>query len=87
MQGDYSMVMPFLVKALLDNRKRYEQAVKEEGEAAVFAREPHARGYLRPRAGYRLFEERQRLCESLNQDVRSNAEWLKESVTYPLAMR
>ncbi len=25
MQADYSMVMPFLVKALLDNRKRYER--------------------------------------------------------------
>src|SRR3954468_18575603 len=47
MQADYSIVMPFLVKALLDNRRRYEEMVAAEGEEAVFAREPHARGYLR----------------------------------------
>ena len=85
MQADYSIVMPFLVKALLDNRKRYERAAAEEGEDALFAREPHARGYLRSRAGYRLFEERGRLCERLNEDVRANAAWLRESVAYPLA--
>ena len=34
MQGDYSMVMPFLIKALLDNRARYEKMAQEEGEAA-----------------------------------------------------
>lgn len=87
MQADYSMVMPFLVKALLDNRRRYERLAAEEGEAALFAREPHSRGYLRPRGGYRLFEERRRLCERLTEDVRSNAEWLRESVTYSLAAR
>src|SRR6185295_1619298 len=41
MQSDYSIVMPFLVKALLDNRKRYARMVAEEGEDAVFAKEPH----------------------------------------------
>ena len=87
MQADYSMVMPFLVKAVLDNRRCYEQMVAEEGEAAVFAREPKARGYLRLRAGYRLFDERRRLCESLMEDVRNNAEWLRESLVYPLATR
>src|SRR5882724_12748182 len=58
MQADYSMVMPFLVKALLDNRARYRQMVAQDGEESVFAREPKARGYLRRRAGYRLFEQR-----------------------------
>jgi deoxyhypusine synthase len=85
MQADYSIVMPFLVKALLDNRRRYERAVAAEGEDALFAREPHARGYLRARAGYRLFEERSRLCDRLNEDVRQNADWLRQSLTYPLA--
>ena len=42
MQADYSMVMPFLVKALLDNRKRYEREAAEIGEAALFAKD--ARG-------------------------------------------
>ena len=85
MQADYSAVMPFLVKALFDNRRRYETLAAKEGEEAVFAREPHARGYLRPREGYRLFESRDTLCERLKADVRGNAEWLRESVKYPLA--
>ena len=49
MQADYSTVMPFLVKALLDNRERYEKRAAEIGEAAFFEQEPKARGYLRPR--------------------------------------
>jgi deoxyhypusine synthase len=85
MQADYSTVMPFLIKALLDNRKRFERMVAEEGEEAVFAKEPHARGYLRPREGYRLFHERERLCETLRQDVRKNIDWLRDSVEYPVA--
>jgi deoxyhypusine synthase len=85
MQSDYSLVMPFLVKALLDNRARYERMVAEEGEADVFAREPHARGYLRDRAGYRLFEAREGLRTKLTDDVRANREWLERSLTYPLA--
>src|SRR5580658_9155671 len=85
MQADYSMVMPFLVKALLDNRKRYEREAAEIGEAALFAKEPKARGYLRDRAGYRLFEQREQLCAKLTADVAANREWLMESIEYPLA--
>jgi len=85
MQSDYSIVMPFLVKALLDNRARYQQMADEEGEEAVFAREPKARGYLRPRAGYRLFDQREELCRRLTEDVRNNREWLLGSLAYPLA--
>lgn len=85
MQADYSLVLPFLVKALLDNRRRYERLAAEEGEEALFAREPRARGYLRPRTGYRLFEQREALCERLTDDVRKNRDWLGESVRYPLA--
>jgi deoxyhypusine synthase len=59
MQADYSMVMPFLVKALLDT---------------------HAR-----RDGYRLFEQREALCERLREDVRGNREWLLSSMDYALA--
>ncbi len=86
MQSDYSIVMPFLVKALLDNRRRYEGMVAEEGEEAVFAREPHARGYLRPREGYRLYEQRAELTRRLTEDVRENREWLLDSVAYPLSL-
>jgi len=81
-QADYSMLMPFLVKALLDNRSRYERMAAEIGEDALFHQEPHARGYLRKRAGYRLFENRENLVERLLQDVRENRDWLLESIKY-----
>ena len=87
MQCDYSIVVPFLVKALLDNRKRYEREAARDGEEALFAREPKARGYLRPRAGYRLFEQREELCRRLTADVKANREWLEESLEYPLAAK
>jgi deoxyhypusine synthase len=85
MQGDFSVVMPFLVKALLDNRARYAEAAGQEGEEALFEREPKARGYLRPREGYRLYAERGELCRRLREDVRQNREWLLQSVVYTLA--
>jgi deoxyhypusine synthase len=84
MQCDYSIVVPFLVKALLDNRKRYQEMVDREGEEAVFTREPHACGYLRSPAGYRLFEQREQLCDRLTADVRANREWLMQSIAYSL---
>jgi deoxyhypusine synthase len=87
MQADYSTVMPFIVKALLDNRLEYERRADEIGEAALFEQEPKARGYLRPRAGYRLFDQRDELCKRLTADVRANREWLVDSLKYPLAAR
>jgi deoxyhypusine synthase len=86
MQSDYSIVMPFLMKALLDNRARYERMARESGEKAVFAAEPKACGYLRSRAGYRLFEQREELCRRLTGDVRNNRDWLLDSLVYPLAV-
>ncbi len=79
MQADYSTVMPFLVKALLDNRARYEMKAREIGEEKLFSAEPKAKGYLRPREGYRLFERREQLCQSLLEDVKSNRDWLLKS--------
>ena len=76
MQADYSMVMPFLIKALLDNRTRYENLAREIGEEKLFASQPKAKGYLRPREGYRLFENRERLCATLMDEVKANREWL-----------
>jgi deoxyhypusine synthase len=58
MQADYSALMPFIVKSLLERHPR---------------REP-----------YRLFEQRERLCERLREDVRNNREWLMSAVDYPL---
>lgn len=83
MQADYSMVMPFLVRALLENRERYARWAERMGEEALFAEHEKARGYLRPRAGYRLFEKRQALVERLLADVRGNREWLLKSLHYP----
>ncbi len=76
MQGDYSMVMPFLVKALLENRERYRAMPEAE-------RPVEARGYLREAQGYRLFERRETLCAQLNADVRKNGEWLLSTMQYP----
>lgn len=87
MQGDYSLVMPFLIKALLDNRARYVRWAERMGEEALFEKHPKARGYLRPQAGYRLFERRQALSETLLAAVKENSEWLKATLGYPLAMK
>jgi deoxyhypusine synthase len=84
LQADYSMVMPFLVKALLDNRERYAAMSERMGEAELFRQEPKARGYLRPREGYRLFSQREALCGRLMDEVRKNKEWLLETLRYPL---
>jgi len=85
MQADYSTVMPFLVAALLENRKRYEKRAEEIGSDQLFKDEPKARGYLRSRGGYRLFENREELCRRLNEDVKANREWLLDTLAYPLA--
>ncbi|HUQ95292.1 MAG TPA: deoxyhypusine synthase family protein [Bryobacteraceae bacterium] len=82
LQADYSILMPFLIKALLDNRVRYERRAAEIGEERLFQEEPGARGYLRERKGYRLFDQREGLIARLMEDVRENAEWLRESVLY-----
>jgi deoxyhypusine synthase len=76
MQGDYSSLMPFIVKALLENRSRYEQGLQDDNKK---------NGYLRSRDGYRLFEMRDRLIERLTADVRDNKDWLLETIHYPLA--
>jgi deoxyhypusine synthase len=84
MQADYSAVMPFLVKALLDNRSRYAALASARSPAELDEREPKARGYLRDRAGYRLYDRRDELCRRLEEDVRNNAQWLTASLEYPL---
>lgn len=87
MQGDYTVVLPFLIKALLDNRARYARWAERMGEEALFAQHPKAKGYLRRREGYRLFEQRDGLVQKLTDAVRDNADWLQATMTYPLALR
>lgn len=84
MQADYSMVMPFLVKALLDNRTRYEKREQEVGLEATIAEDPRAQGYLRANTGYRLYEKRAELTALLLEQVKANGEWLLDSLRYPL---
>lgn len=84
MQADYSMVMPFIVKALLDNRKRYAEMAEEMGEAKLFKKEPKAKGYLRPAAGYRLFDQRERLTGWLFDEMKKKRDWLMKTLHYPL---
>ena len=55
------------------------------GEQALFAKHPKARGYLRPKQGYRLFSKREQLVERLTAEVRKNKTFLLESLRYPLA--
>ncbi len=86
MQADYSTVMPFLVRALLDKRDHYVRLAEEMGEERLFEKHPEARGYLRPAEGYRLFLERDELTARLLEDVRGNAAWLQGTLTYPLAV-
>jgi deoxyhypusine synthase len=85
LQCDYSLLMPFIVKALLDNRAYYEKKAAEVGQDHLFEHNPKARGYLRPRAGYRLFEKRDELVTTLTEAVQLNRDWLMESLSYPLA--
>ena len=87
MQADYSMLMPFLVKALLDNRKRYARTGGGNRRREAVRADPEARGYLRPAGGYRLFEQREELVRRLTEDVKANKDWLLETLQYPLAAR
>ena len=87
MQADYSTLMPFLVKALLDNRKMYAAQAAEIGEEKLFEQSPQARGYLRNATGYRLFDQREELVRRLTEDVKANKDWLLETLQYPLAVR
>jgi deoxyhypusine synthase len=85
LQADYSLLMPFVVKALLDTRAHYERKAAQVGEEHLFAQQPKARGYLRSRAGYRLFEKREELMKVLREAVQLNRDWLMEGMSYPLA--
>jgi deoxyhypusine synthase len=85
MQIDYSVVMPLITKALLDKRARFETWAERMGEDELFAAHPAARGYLRPREGYRLFERREELIAKLMADVKREAPRLRRESRYPLA--
>lgn len=82
LQGDYSIVMPILTKALLAKRARLAALEEELGSAELRRRHPEAEGYLRPRAGYRLFDRRAELVEKLRAEVRKKKSELLASTRY-----
>ena len=88
MQADYSTVIPFLVKALLDKRDALRGAARRRSaKKQLFAEDAKARGYLRPREGYRLFAQRDELLDETGRgrqeeqgladgDARLSAYWI-----------
>jgi deoxyhypusine synthase len=83
--ADYSMVMPFIVKALLEKRARFERWAEKMGRAALFAKHPAARGYLRDPAGYRLYDRREELITKLFAAVKKELPRLRAEGSYALA--
>jgi deoxyhypusine synthase len=80
--ADYSMVMPFVTRALLEKRGRLARLAEEVGLEAACERHPEARGYLRDSAGYRLFERREELMERLLEAVRREAPRIRGASAY-----
>ena len=76
MQADYSMVMPLLTKALLDKRNRLEELREKLGMETLLERHPEAAGYLRTSDGYRLYEHRDRLLDTLQGKINESADEL-----------
>lgn len=85
MPADYSVVMPILVKALLEKRARFERWSERMGFEALVKKHPYAKGYLRPREGYRLYDRRDELMEKLTKEVRRELKRLEKESSYALA--
>jgi deoxyhypusine synthase len=83
--ADYSIVMPFLARALLEKRARFERWAERMGREELFAKHPAARGYLRDPSGSRLMDRREELVAKLLDEIRARAEVLREGLDYPLA--
>ena len=69
-QADYTMLMPFLVKALLEKRARLERWSERMGRDEPVAKHPEAAGYLRDGEGYRLMDRRDELVQRLLDELR-----------------
>jgi len=83
LQADYSTVMPFVARALLEKRARLERWEERMGREALVAKHPEAAGYLRPREGYRLMERREELVRALLDELRERGP--ADEAPYPLA--
>jgi len=85
LQADYTMVMPFLAKALLEKRARFERWHERMGAKALVAKHPAAKGYLRPRDGYRLMARREELVKALLAELKGMQKDLRAGLDYELA--
>jgi deoxyhypusine synthase len=85
LQADYSMVMPILTRALLEKRERLQDLESKLGHDTLCERHPEASGYLRPREGYRLYAERDRLTAQLDSELKAKLADLESTCVYPLA--
>ena len=85
LQADYTMVMPFVAKALLEKRARFERWKSRMGEKALFAKHPGAKGYLRSKDGYRLMDRRDELVQALLDELRGMEKNLRAGLDYALA--
>jgi deoxyhypusine synthase len=83
--ADYSMVMPFVVKALVAKRARFERWARKMGQKALFAKHPVARGYLRNTDGYRLYDRRDELMATLTKALKKELPRLRTESSYALA--
>lgn len=94
-QTDYSTVMPLIVWALLEKRRRlaawYEgvRAGATKAEIAKFHKEhPEARGYIRPEGQLQLFAMREQLMKNLLDEIGKPAllKRLKKTLDFPLQL-
>ena len=69
--ADYSTVMPFVTRALLEKRARLARWAERMGLDELCEKHPEARGYLRDERGYRLMDARDELVERLLEEVRA----------------
>lgn len=83
--ADYSMLMPIVVKALLEKRARFERWAERMGREALFKKHPAARGYLRDPRGYRLYERRDELVGRLLAAVAKERKRMEKECRYALA--
>lgn len=85
LQADYTTVMPFLARALLEKRARFERWAERMGREALIEKHPAAAGYLRPTEGYALMRQREALTRALFEELGPKSQSLLASSDYPLA--
>ena len=87
MQADYSMVMPFLVKALLDNRARYARWARGDGRGGAVRASSRKAARLPAPAGRATgsSSSARRCAGGCSREVRDNGEWLQKSLAVPAA--